>query len=154
MSSIQLPLTLAQKHRNQQLFSDYYLNVLLPDRADLKMLLEDARPISQQIRALFDAYTPSAVETQTEDGLIKPILTLLGHTFEIQAALKTPDGTKKPDYVFYRDAAALTTNKNKTLDEAALQGKAFAVGDAKAWDRPLDVTLKQAGGDLFTNKNP
>src|SRR5262249_48750765 len=67
---------------------------------------------------------------------------------------KTPDGTKKPDYVFYRDAAGLAANKNKTLDETLLQNRAFAVGDAKYWERPLDVTLKQAGGDLFSNKNP
>ena len=30
---------------------------------------------------------------------------------------------------------------------------AFAVGDAKHWDRPLDVNLKTAG-DPFSNKNP
>ena len=82
------------------------------------------------------------------------MLRALGHTFEVQAALKTPDGTKKPDYVFYRDLAALNANKNRTLDESLLQGKAFAVGDAKYWDRPLDQNLKRANVDPFTNKNP
>ena len=28
------------------------------------------------------------------------------------------------------------------------------MGDAKYWDRPLDVSLKSMGGDPFTNKNP
>jgi hypothetical protein len=45
---------------------------------------------------------------------------VLGHTFEIQPALKTPDGTKKPDYVCYRDLAALNANKKRTLDEGLL----------------------------------
>jgi hypothetical protein len=31
------------------------------------------------------------------------VLRLLGHTFEIQTALRTADGVKKPDYIFYRD---------------------------------------------------
>ena len=34
------------------------------------------------------------------------------------AALKTPDGTKKPDYVFYHDLAALNANKNRTPADA------------------------------------
>src|SRR4029078_9867330 len=82
------------------------------------------------------------------------VLPAPGHSFEIQAALKTPDGTNKPDYVFYRDQATLEANKSvKVLDETALQNKAIAIGDAKHWDRPLYVNLKSAG-DPFSNKNP
>jgi hypothetical protein len=82
---------------------------------------------------------------------VRPVLEALGHTFEVQPALKTPGGTKKPVYVFYRDQAALNANKNRTLDEALLQSKAFAVGDAKYWERPLDQNLKRANVDAFTN---
>jgi hypothetical protein len=154
MSAIQLPLTFAQRHNNQQLFSDHYLNVTLPQRPEWQLLAHDARPVLDRIAKIVAAYVPSTNEAQTERDLVRPVLEALGHTFEVQAALRTPDGTKKPDYVLYRDAAALAANKNLVLDEGALQGRAFAVGDAKAWDRPLDITLKQAGGDLFTNKNP
>jgi hypothetical protein len=34
MTITQLPLALAQRHNNQQLFSDHYLNVTLPQRAE------------------------------------------------------------------------------------------------------------------------
>lgn len=149
----QLPLLLGQPHRNQQLFSDYYLNHLLPQRADWKLLGTDARAALAQIADIFAAYTPSTNEAQTEDGLIKPVLAVLGHTFEIQAPLATPDGTKKPDYVLYRDTSALVANKGKVLTETLLRGNAIAVGDAKYWDRPLDTALK-ASADPFTNKNP
>ena len=40
------------------------------------------------------------------------------------------------------------------MNETLLQGCAFAVGDAKQWDRQLDVSLKSVGNDRFTNKNP
>jgi hypothetical protein len=95
---------------------------------------------------------PSDNEAHTEEDLIRPILRVLGHTFEVQPALKTLDGTKKPDYVFYRDLAALNANKYRTLDEGLLQGKAFAVGDAKYWERPLDQNLKRANADPFTKE--
>src|SRR5690242_15966780 len=154
MPPTQLPLTLAQRHNNQQLFSDYYLNVTLPQRPEWKLLAHDAGRALAAIAPIVRAYVPSDNEAQTERDLVRPVLETLGHTFEVQPALKTPDGTKKPDYVFYRDLAALNANKNRTLDEGLLQGKAFAIGDAKYWERPLDQNLKRAGADPFTNKNP
>ena len=45
----------------------------------------------------------------------------------------------------------MAANKNRLLNEELLRGSAFAVGDAKYWERPLDVSLK-GKGDLFTNK--
>lgn len=104
-----------------------------------------------RVAAPFALFVPSANEAQLERELIRPVLDLLGHNYEVQPALKTPDGTKRPDYVLYRDTASLEANK--TLDDALLRGRAFAVGDAKHWDRPLDASLK-GRGDPFSNKNP
>jgi hypothetical protein len=149
----QLSLT-PYPHRNQQLFSDHYLNVILPKREDWQMLAIEAEPVMRDLQRIFADYTPSDKEAQLEDNLVKPILRRLGHTFEVQPSLETPDGTKAPDYVFYRDQAALLANRGKKLNERLLEGRAFAVGDAKHWDRPLDVSLKSQGSDHFTNKNP
>lgn len=154
MPAIQLTLGPSQLHNNQQLFSDYYLDQILPERADWKLLADEATSVLAKIRALYTGFTPSSIEAQTEDDLIKPVLAALGHTFEVQAALKSPDGTKKPDYVFYRDLAARDANKSKTLDDSLPVQGALAVGDAKFWDRPLDSALKAKGGDPFTNKHP
>ena len=156
MPAVQLPLALAQPHNNQQLFADHYLNVTLPQRPDWQLLQADASAALGAIAPIVQAFlrAPAQNEAQTEDTLIKPVLRLLGHTTEVQAALRTPDGTKKPDYVFYRDQATLEANKPiKVLDEGALAGRAFAVGDAKHWDRPLDRN-RSGGGDPFSNKNP
>ncbi len=155
-----LPLRVMQRsltphpHRNQQLFSDYYLNSILPSRPDWQMLADEARGVFSDLQRLFATYTPSDKEAQVEEDFIKPVLRQLGHTFEVQASLETPDGSKTPDYVFYRDQATLVANKKKKLNDTLLAGHAIAVDDAKAWDRPLDVSLKRVGGDPFTNKNP
>ncbi|NJN15147.1 MAG: hypothetical protein HC822_02020 [Oscillochloris sp.] len=139
MSASQLPLALTQRHYNRQLFADRYLDETLPRRdAWLDLAPESALALAR-IREIFAAFTPSANEAQTEYALVRPVLQALGHSFEVQAGLHTPAGTKKPDYVFYRDPAALQANKNRVLHEADL-GAAFAVGDAKYWERKLDVT--------------
>ena len=153
MSASQLALPMPP-HRNQQLFSDYYLNTILPQREDWQHLAAQSAQAMTAIQAISAAYTPSSNEAQTEEGWIKPVLKALGHTFEIQAALTSPDGTKKPDYVFYRDLDALNANKGKTLTDALPTQGMIAIGDAKYWDRPLDVTIKDKNKDLFTNKNP
>lgn len=148
-----LPLS-AAPHSNHQLFSDHYLNRTLPQRLDWPQLLEAAAPVRETMTALFAGFTPSDNEAQTEEGWIKPVLKALGHDFEVQPALKTPDGTKRPDYVFYRTQAALTANKGKTLTEDLLKTGGYAVGDAKYWDRSLDAALQGKDAAVFSNKNP
>ena len=151
---MQLPLAPTQLHFNQQLFSDYYLDQILPRRSEWADLVDEAAAVLATLRAQYAQFTPSSIEAQTEDDLIKPVLLALGHTFEVQAALTTPDGTKRPDYIFYRDTAARDARKNQVLNEQRLASGALAVGDAKYWDRPLDTALTAKGGDPFTNKNP
>ncbi|HKV59243.1 MAG TPA: N-6 DNA methylase, partial [Ktedonobacteraceae bacterium] len=141
-------------HHNQQVFSDYYLNELLPRRQDWQELLAEAEPVRRKLVALFKRYKPGDKEAQVEHDFIRPVLQALGHTFEVQASLATPDGTKQPDYIFYRDAQALNANKGKRLNDTLLQSGAFAVGDAKYWECPLDTAIRNRGGDPFTNKNP
>jgi hypothetical protein len=106
------------RHNNQQLFSDHYLNVTLPGRSEWKLLAHDAAQAFAQIAPIVRAYVPSDNEAQTKEELIRPILRALGHTFEVQPALKTSDGTRKPDYVFYCDQAGLNANKNRTPADA------------------------------------
>lgn len=154
MTVAQPMLTPAQHHGNRQLFSDHYLDNILPGRGDWQMLGPAAAVARGRIAAILADYQPSTNEAQTEHELVRPILEVLGHTFEVQAPLKTPDGTRKPDYVLYCDAAARTANKNQVLDDARLADRAFAVGEAKYWERPLDIALQAAGGDPFNNRNP
>lgn len=140
-------------HRNAGLFSDHYLNVTLPERPGWEALAEEARAAMEGVARVFESFVPSANEAQTEQDLVRPVLTLLGHDFEVQPALKTPDGTKRPDYVFYRDASSLYANKGRTLDDELLREGALAVGDSKYWERPLDVSLKGKGDPFSNNKD-
>ena len=110
-------------YHNQQLFSDHYLHTILPQRQDWQSLIVEAQPVMQEIVAIFKKYKPSGKEAQAEYRLVRPVLEALGHTFEVQPSLITPDGTKTPDYVFYRNEASLEENKGKKLTEALLDLK-------------------------------
>ena len=147
MTASQLPLALVQRHHNRQLFADRYLDETLPRRDAWLALIAEAAPVLARVQAIFASFTPSSNEAQTERDLVRPVLEALGHSFEVQAALRTPKGTKKPDYLFYRDSSALNANKGKTLTDADLKG-AFAVGDAKFWERKLDVSTPGDDEDL------
>jgi hypothetical protein len=140
-------------HNNQRLFSDHYLNAILPGQWNT--LQDEAALLMAQLRQIYARFTPSnSNEAQTEEDWIKPVLRALSHTFEVQSPLKVPDGIQRPDYIFYHDNTALALNKNKPVDADLLRQSAFAVGDAKSWDRPLDKALAGKGSDPFSNKNP
>ncbi len=140
--------------KNQSLFSNYYLDSLIieqPQWTDTPNIESDYAAI----KALFDAIAPNAAhlnEAQTEEQFIRPLLRKLGHVFEVQPALQTSQGTKRPDYAFFASGeahdAALTDINTNQFFRAAL-----AVGDAKAWSRNLDRKT-QDGGAPFNNQNP
>ncbi len=147
-------------HHNQQLFSDHYLDVTLPEREDWRVLAADPETLAvmNRIAAIFQRYRPSEgeKEAQTEERCVKPVLRALGHVFEVQPSLETPGRAQTPDYVFYCDEDALEENKGKLLNEAMLASTAYAVGDAKSWERSLDRALRIDGKDrdLLSNKTP
>ena len=146
------PTTLAP-HRNRTLFSDHYLADRLPRRADWRALEPEAARTLAAIRAIWAGFHPSDNEAQTEQDWIKPVLSTLGHVFEVQPSLVVPGRPAvRPDYVYYLDEAARAGMKNVQLREGEVAG-GLAVGDAKFWDRPLDQAIS-GGGDPFTNKNP
>ena len=140
--------------KNQSLFSDYYLESLVveqPQWVDTPDIESDYAAIKQ----LFDAVEPNAPnrnEAQLEHEFIQPLLKWLGHVFEVQPTLQTPQGAKRPDYAFFasedsHDAAQSHINTNRLFQTA------LALGDAKAWSRNLDRKV-EGTGDPFNNQNP
>ena len=93
----QLPLAEAS-HHNQRLFSDHYLDHILPTYNAWQELTEEASGVLKQLQQLYTKFTPSTNEAQTEENWIRPVLRAIGYgdTFEVQAPLKTPHGTQRP----------------------------------------------------------
>jgi hypothetical protein len=133
-------------HRNHFLFSDYYLTHRLREQPEWATEVSAALA---EFTALWRGYQPQADnESQTEADWIRPVLTKLGHTFNVQAALATPFGTRKPDYILFAAEAGRQAAKAATgpLTGDQLRDSALAVADAKAWDRDLDRAVAAGPG--------
>ena len=140
--------------KNQSLFSDYYLDSLIVEQSQWGHTPEIESDYAA-IKELFNTFTLNAEnrnEAQTEHEFIQPLLQRLGHVFEVQPTLQTPQGTKRPDYAFFASedahaAAQPRVNTNQFFHTA------LAIGDAKAWSRNLDRKV-EGTGDPFNNQNP
>lgn len=66
-----------------------------------------------------------------------------------------PTGERRPAlYSTETRQVALDATDQRDLHPTRLAGQGIAVGDASAWDCPLDVSPEHAGGDPFARKNP
>ena len=154
--SLQLTIGMGAAHRNQYLFSDHYLNNLLPDDARWSEALPEAETFLAWLQDLYARdkdQLPEYNEDQLEDHWFKPILTQLGHTFERQASVPGLEvGVNRPDYVFFPDEATrqAAVSAQRTEDYTA---DALAVGEVKRWDTALSKK-RRGGGASFEAQNP
>ena len=148
--------TSLQTHRNHYLFSDYYLANRLREQPEWG---RDVSATLAEFTELWRGYSPQADnESQTEVDWIRQVLARLGHHFNVQVALTTPFGTRKPDYMLYPTAEARQAGKAQAsagpLSADQLRGSALAVADAKAWERDLDRAAPVGKKGLTISEHP
>ena len=137
-------------YNNQGLFSTYHLEKIIMEQAS--DALESTYEQIKQIYASIAEFANNLNESQTEEQFIRPVLKILGHTFGVQPALSTSQGTKQPDYAFFTDQESLD-QAHRHINTNDFFNTASAIGDAKAWTRNLDKKL-DGPGDPFSNSNP
>ena len=133
-------------YNNQGLFSTYHLEKVIMEQTSDE--LESTYEQIKQIYASIAGFADNLNESQTEEKFIRPVLEILGHTFEVQPVLRTSLGTKKPDYAFFAGQEALA-HAHPQINTNAFFKTATAIGDAKAWERELDKKLDGPGGSVF-----
>ncbi len=119
---------------NHGLFSNYYLEDRLPSQTEWSR--KEHVPAFEEIKAIYERERPflrtELTEAQLEERFLRPILRKLGFEFEVQQELESDSDF--PDYVLFKDRAA--------LDHAKASGNmyatALALGEAKRWDLELD----------------
>jgi len=156
-SNYQLPL-IKESHQNHYLFSDYYLNEIVPsldewkDETGLKEAFDEINKIYLKNLPRLELLRN---ERRNEDYFITPILRILNPYFELQPTTLSIEGKKRPDYAFFPDEKTKKEAGKKLIQEKYKEyfATAVAVGDAKYWDRPLDKKDTKAR-DNFTNANP
>ncbi|MFW6136402.1 MAG: class I SAM-dependent DNA methyltransferase, partial [Chloroflexota bacterium] len=155
-TSLQLEMGLSSPHRNRYLFSDHYLEHILPDDPRWDEALREAEMFLAWVQALYGderEQLEDYSETQLEQYWFRPILEQLGHVFEVQPTVPGLDEhAKRPDYVFFpdestRQEAARLQNQEEYADSA------LVVGEVKRWDRAMGKK-RRGGGPSFEDRNP
>ena len=134
--------------RNQRLFSDHYLQEILPRSDEWESI--DKQKLNEafaRIQSLYEKkckIIPSLKESQLEEEFIRPVLRILGHIYAPHPSIdKVWEGAREPDYAFYPCEEA--------KKEASIR-KAIAIGEVKRYGRPLGKKLKD--GAPFEVQNP
>ena len=122
---MQLPL-IGPKHLNRGLFSDYYLDELVPKRTDWLPMLPHAQSVFEALRERLAAiYAESLDEAQLEDQWIKYVFEQLGWYWSVQVKIRFQAiGYRKPDYALTptADVARSLTGHIYTPDELRSSG--------------------------------
>jgi type I restriction-modification system DNA methylase subunit len=137
----QPPLPEIKPYVNRNLFSDHFLDELLP-QDDAWQVDEDKLKLAMQsvtnLYAGREEEWSNSVEAQLERKLVRPVLEALDQKFEVQPSLPTPEAVRRPDYAFFVNDEQREEALREHAGEIQYFDRVIAVGDAKRWDRPLD----------------
>ncbi len=134
---------------NRELFSNYYLDNLLPETDRWNEVdEEELRSAYKKIKELYEEhkeYIHTYQEDFLEDKFIRPIFEELGFEYGTREQLK--DKQRFPDYGLFEDVEA-RQNAYKNKDKEDFYKNAITIAEAKRWNRNLD---KKEGTRDFTN---
>ncbi|MBK5232188.1 MAG: Eco57I restriction-modification methylase domain-containing protein [Thermoleophilia bacterium] len=139
---------------NQRLFSDYYLDSVVPTSSEWSSIDAPASEAQATLRELWSSVKTlvGGHEGQTEEHWIRPVLGLLGYSFQVQTAVPDAEGTIRwPDYALF-SSAELRNAAAPFAGAVEYFVGAIGVADAKVWDAPLDRSSDSGSG--FNRLNP
>jgi len=153
---LQLGLGIHPLHNNQYLFSDHYLENLLPNDSRWEAALPEAEAFLGWLQDLYareQAQFHHYTEAQLEANWFRPIFRELGHVFEQQASIPgLEEEIRHPDYVFFPDEVArqkaVLAQRTEEYAENAL-----VIGEVKRWGTPLGKKVR-GGSGRFDDQNP
>jgi len=139
-------------YRNRGLFSNYYLDELLPKEDEFKIPISEVKAVFEKVKGIWDR---SRFEVINEDQLRKHFLDkaldYLGWVVDVSAPVPTGEWSKRPDYAFFLNNESLkTAQKGKKNDYFK---RVTCIAEAKRLGRPLDKKLKTEA-DPFEVQNP
>ena len=139
-------------HRNRALFSNYYLNELLPKEEEFNIPISEVTSFFEKVKGTWDKSRFEAInEDQLRIHFLDKVLGYLGWAVDVNAPVPTGEWSKRPDYALFKNEDSLRTAQ-KGKKEGYFK-KAICIAEAKRWGRPLDKKLKTEK-DPFEFQNP
>lgn len=139
-------------HLNKGLFSNYYLEELLPREEEFNVPLSELGGVLEKIKHVWNKeYLSSLNEPQLRKHFLDKVFEILGWTIDVEPPTPSGEWTKHPDYALFDSKEDLKIAQKATKEEYFK--KSLCIGEAKRWGRPLDRKLKEEK-DPFEVQNP
>lgn len=139
---------------NKSLFSRHFLTQRL---ADLPEWSEDSSSALARLGALWQRaqeFGPGWNEAQTEEELIKPILSeVLGWAYTVQPKKSRGAQLQRPDYTLFVSPQVKDEAERNKANEDAFYTRAAVIAEAKRWERPLSLGSDDQSDD-WKKSNP
>lgn len=128
-------------HRNRGLFSNYYLDELLPKEDEFKISISEIKAVFEKVKGIWDRSRFEAInEDQLRKHFLDKVLDYLGWVVDVNAPVPTGEWSKRPDYAFFLNNESLKTAQKGKKDDYFK--KVTCIAEAKRLGRPLDKRLK------------
>ncbi|MBU4427121.1 MAG: hypothetical protein KKB35_10350, partial [Proteobacteria bacterium] len=139
-------------HINKGLFSNYYLDELLPQEEDFNIPSSRVESAFEETKRIWDkTYLSSLSEPQLRKHFLDKVFETLGWTIDVEPPTPSGEWSKHPDYALFHTREDLKIVQKATREDYF--NKALCIGEAKRWGRPLDRKLK-GEKDPFEVQNP
>src|SRR4030042_3435680 len=128
-------------HRNRGLFSNYYLDELLPKEDEFMIPISEVEGVFEKVKGIWDKSRFEAInEDQLRKHLLDKVLDYLGWVVDVNAPVPIGEWSKRPDYALFQSAEYLkAAQKGKKEDYFK---KVACIAEAKKLGRHLDKRLK------------
>ncbi|MBF0457469.1 MAG: Eco57I restriction-modification methylase domain-containing protein [Nitrospirae bacterium] len=141
---------------NQNLFSNNYLQYILPESDLWKQRSPKAREAYESIKVHYEKIRElnlgTGQEAELEDKFIRPVISALGYEYSVQPVTQRNSATKKrPDYALFKDLEARTTAYAEKDNLKKFYSCAITIIEAKHWGRRLNDTDR---GDTIDSRDP
>lgn len=128
-------------HLNKGLFSNYYLQELLPREEGFKIPLSELGRSLEEIKRLLDKkYLSSLNEPQLRKHFLDKVFEILGWTIDVEPPTPSGEWSRHPDYALFHNPEDLKLSQGATKEEYFK--KTLCLGEAKHWGRALDKKVK------------
>ena len=139
-------------HLNKGLFSNYYLDELLPKEEEFNIPFSHVETALEETKRIWDkTYLSSLSEPQLRKHFLDKVFEILDWTIDVEPPAPSGEWSKHPNYALFHAKEDLKIAQKATKE--VYFNKALFIFEAKRWGRPLDRKLKREK-DPFEAQNP
>src|SRR4030043_737488 len=105
-------------HRKRGLFSNYYLDELLPKEDEFKISISEVKSVHEKVKAIWDKSRFEVLnEPQLRKHFLDKVFEILGWTIDVEPPTPSGEWSKHPDYALLHSKEDLKIAQKATKED-------------------------------------